>query len=148
VLRYTARTAARPEVAWSLLAQPDRWPDWAPHLRGAWGLGEPEVRAGARGAARLLGVLPIPARVSDKHPGRAWTWRVGPVEIAHGVEPRGGGAEVIVELSAPAPLESLLRITYGPLVTLLVANLARVAERERQPQSSDPSPAGAPGAGM
>jgi hypothetical protein len=99
-------------------------------LRGAWGLGEPEVRAGARGAARLLGVVPVPATVTRTVPGRLWTWRVGPVELDHRVEPRrGGGCVVGVDIRAPAPLEAVLRVSYGPVVALLVAHLARVAER-------------------
>lgn len=129
MLSYEARSAAPPEVAWALVAQPARWHEWAPHVRGACSLGEPEVRTGARGFARLLGVVPVPARVTAKRPGRAWTWRVGPVELVHRVERRGRGSLVAVDLHAPAPLEAALRATYGPLVAVLVRNLARVAER-------------------
>jgi hypothetical protein len=35
-------------------------------VRGAWGLGSPEVREGAFGFARLLGVIPVPARITAK----------------------------------------------------------------------------------
>ena len=130
VLTYESSSRSDPATAWSLVARPGRWPEWAPHLRGAWGLGDPEVRAGARGAARLLGVVPVPATITRTVPGRLWTWRVGPVELDHRVEPRaGGGCVVGVDLRAPAPLEAVLRVTYGPVVSLLVAHLARVAER-------------------
>ena len=133
MLTYEARSSAPVDAAWSLVAEPDRWHEWAPHLRGAWGLGEPEVQPGARGAARLLGVLPVPAEVIEKRPGRRWSWRVGPVEIVHRVEPApvGAGSLVAVDMRAPAPLERVLAVSYGPLVALLVRNLARVAERER-----------------
>ena len=81
-MRTFAVTCSAPaEAAWRLLARPDDWATWAPHVRGAWGLGEPEVREGAVGAARLLGALPVPARIVAEAPGavvdvagRAW-WR-------------------------------------------------------------------------
>ena len=34
---------------------------------------------------------------------------------------------MIFELTAPAPIEQTLRLTYGPLTGLLARNLARVA---------------------
>jgi polyketide cyclase/dehydrase/lipid transport protein len=132
VLSHEVESFAPPTAAWALVARPARWHEWAPHVRGAWGLqgADGEVRLGARGAARLLGAIPVPAVVNRKVPGRAWTWRVGPVELDHRVEPRtGGGCVVAVDLRAPAPLEAVLRVTYGPVVALLVRNLARAAER-------------------
>ena len=127
---FRANSSAPPAAAWSLYARPARWHAWAPHVRGAWGLGDGEVRPGARGAVRLLGAIPIPARIVAKDPGREWTWRVGPVEMAHRVEPRAdGGCAVALDLRAPAPLERALAATYGPLIALLLRNLARVASR-------------------
>lgn len=127
MLRYRAHSHAEPARAWELIARPGRWHEWAPHVRGAWGLGEPEVRVGARGAARLLGVVPVPAVVTAKEEGRSWTWRVGPVDMVHAVRPAAGGCHVEVELHAPAPVEALLARTYGPLVGLLVVRLANRA---------------------
>ena len=46
---FSAASSAPPEAAWRLLARPDEWSLWAPHVRGAWGLGAPEVREGAIG---------------------------------------------------------------------------------------------------
>jgi hypothetical protein len=129
MLSYEAASAASPDTAWDLVARPARWHEWAPHVRGAWGLGAPEVRLGARGAARLLGVLPVPAAVVAKDPGRSWTWRVGPVELDHRVEPRAAGCVVAVDVRAPAAVEAVLRVSYGPVVAILVRRLARVAER-------------------
>jgi hypothetical protein len=85
---------------------------------------------------RLLGVVPIPARVTGKVRGRSWSWRVGVVRIDHRVEARGSGCAVAVDLSAPMPVEALLRVTYGPAVALLVRNLARVAERSARAEAS------------
>ncbi len=129
VLSYEAESVAPPEVAWALVARPHRWKEWAPHVRGAIGLGVPEVEAGRHGVARLFGAIPVPAVVLDKVPGRSWTWRVGPVTLVHRVRPRADGTCVVgVDMSAAAPLETVLALTYGPVVALLVERLARVAE--------------------
>ena len=111
------------------MAQPRRWSEWAPHVRGAWGLGEPEVIKGARGYVRLLGAVPVPARITAKRARRSWSWRVGPVTLVHRVEPRDPGSLVAIDIQAPRVLEPLVRASYGPVVGLLVRRLARVAER-------------------
>ncbi len=133
MLTYEAESDAPADAAWSLMARPDRWSEWAPHLRGAWRLGAPEVEPGARGAARLLGVVPVPATITgkgDAGPTRWWSWRVGPVELIHRVEPLAGGRSLVaVDMRAAAPVEAALRATYGPVVQVLVRNLARVAAR-------------------
>jgi len=128
VLTYSAKTSASPATAWALLARPARWHEWAPHIRGAWGLGQPEVTRGARGAAKLLGVVPVPARVTAKQGGASWTWMVGPVEMVHRVGPTRDGAEVAIDLLAPRAIEAALAVSYGPLVGALVRRLAAVAE--------------------
>jgi hypothetical protein len=128
--RYAANSLASPEAAWSLIAEPARWHEWAPHVRGAWGLGSPEVLPDKIGVARLFGVMPVPARIVHKAPGRSWTWRVGPLVLVHAVTPRGnGGCQVAMTLQAPGPLEPLLAATYGPIIQLMTDNLARVAAR-------------------
>lgn len=124
---YAHDSTGTPAEAWSLMAEPRRWAEWAPHVRGAVGLGEPEVREGSLGAAKLLGVVPVPARIIGKEPGRSWTWRVGPMVLVHAVHPTPVGCRVSVTLQAPGPLEGLLAATYGPVVDLMVRNLARRA---------------------
>jgi Polyketide cyclase / dehydrase and lipid transport len=131
VLTYEARSDAAPEDVWTLMAQPALWPRWAPHIRGAWGLGAPEVQVGRRGLVRLLGAPVVPARITGKRAGRMWAWKVGPVELTHRVERRGGGSTVAVDIAAPRPVEAALRATYGPLVQLLVRRLGRVAARAK-----------------
>ena len=123
---WTAQSDASPAAVWALLARPRAWPSWAPHVRGAWGLGEPEVRAGALGAVRLLGVIPVPARITSKRDGSSWTWRVGPVELVHRVVPHERGCTVAIDLHAGA-LEPALAATYGPVIQLTLNRLARVA---------------------
>ena len=141
MLTYESHSRAPADRVWPLLAEPDRWSDWAPHLRGAWGLGSREVRPGARGAVRLLGVVPVPAHITAKEPGRSWDWRVGPVWFRHRVTPAPDGSVVGIDIAAPEPLESALRVSYGPLVMVLVRNLARVADRSRRrPTAAAPTP--------
>jgi len=65
--------------------------------------------------------------ITAKSPGRSWDWQVGPVNMSHEVRPSGNGSEVRLLITAPRPIEAGLRITYGPLVALLLRNLARVA---------------------
>ncbi len=119
-----------PARAWELISRPQEWSSWAPHVRGAWGLGEGEVRVGARGYARLLGVVPIPATITAVDPGRSWTWQVGPVEMVHRVDRAADGCTVAVEISGPAPIEAALRVGYRPLVDLL---LSRLLSESRKP---------------
>jgi hypothetical protein len=130
MLLYEAHTDAQAETVWPLLACPTRWPEWAPHLRGAWGLGWPQVREGAVGAARLFGVVPLPARISRVNPGESWAWQVGLVTVDHLVEelPDHGGSIVAVAIDAPGPLEPLVARTYGLVLGGLVERLARTAE--------------------
>jgi hypothetical protein len=124
---FTADSNASPNAAWALLARPDAWSEWAPHLRGAWGLGSPEVREGAFGFARLLGVVPVPAKITAKDADRSWTWRVGPMTLVHRVVPRTRGCTVAIDLVAPGPLEPALAATYGPVIQVMLNRLARRA---------------------
>ncbi len=135
-LDHRARSSADPATAWALLARPGRWHEWAPHVRGARGLGEPEVRAGARGVVRLLGLVPVPATILERGV-RSWRWRVAGVELEHRVQAREDGCEIVLVIEAPAAAEAVLRVTYGPLVGLLVRNLARAAEGDGRPPRRD-----------
>src|SRR3712207_9595504 len=115
MLSYEADTEAAPRAVWDLFARPARWHEWAPHIRGAWGLGSPEVQVGRRGLVRLLGAPVVPARITRKRAGRMWAWKVGPVELTHRVEPSAEGSRVATDMHAPAPIEATLRVSYGPL---------------------------------
>lgn len=122
---WTAESAGDPAEAWALLSRPGRWHEWAPHVRGAWGLGD-VVREGDAGAARLLGVVPVPVRITAVDAPRSWRWRVGAlVDMDHRVRPRpGGGVSVAIDLRAPAPMEAALALAYGPLIVLALRRLA------------------------
>ena len=75
----------------------------------------------------LGGAAPIPVWITAKTDGRSWDWRVGLVDMSHQVIPRADGSEVRIEITAPRAIEAGLRLTYGPLVSVLLRNLARIA---------------------
>lgn len=131
MIERSADSAAPAAVLWDLMARPGRWHEWAPHLRGDWGLtgGDGLVRQGAFGAARLLGVVPVPVVVTDVQPYRSWTWRAaGLLRMEHRVEAlAGGGSRATVTLDGPLVVRATVCAAYAPLVGLLVKNLARVA---------------------
>ena len=129
MLSLSVESRARPTVAWRLLASPQLWHVWAPHIRGARGLGRPEVEAGRRGVV-LLGLwTPVPARISAKVAGESWDWIVGPVRMRHAVTPSSSGCTISVDLASSAALESALVGAYGPVLSLVLRNLARIAAR-------------------
>ncbi len=133
---YSADSAAPVAEAWSLIAEPARWPEWSPHVRGAWGLGSPEVEQGRTGAARLLWTVPVPARITEKVDGSSWTWRVGPMTLVHAVLPLPDGCRISTSIAAPGPLEGVLAATYGPVVQALMKRLATVAAQSAARSSS------------
>ena len=127
MLEYRRSSSASPEAAWNLLARPEAWSEWAPHLRGAWRLGAPEVEPGSRGAARVAWILPVPATITQKEPGRSWRWQVGPYSMRHRVEPNRGGCDVVLEVEASGPLERLFHLSYGMVIPALLGRLAVAA---------------------
>jgi hypothetical protein len=138
MLRYEVPCDA-PEAAWSLIARPDRWHEWAPHVRGAWGLGAPEVEVGCGGFVRLAAVVPVPARIVGKDDNNSWTWRVGGVvTMAHVVTPH---AVAITLEAAPPGLERALGVAYGPVIRLMLRRLSRTARARPRPTRTG-SPAG------
>ena len=99
------------------------------------------MHAGARGWVRVAGVVPVAVRILAVDPGRSWTWRVGPVTMRHLVRPHAdGGCEVAIELTAAEPVLSAVAIVYGPVIKMLLVNLARVAGEPTTPGSSEITP--------
>jgi len=49
--------------------------------------------------------------------------------MSHEVRATANGSEVRMAITAPRLIEAGLRISYGPLIALLLRNLARVAAR-------------------
>jgi hypothetical protein len=139
MVSYSRRVETPAWFAWDFLAQPAYWSRWAPHVRGAWGLGAPEVEPGRGGFVRLLGVLPVPARITAKREGRSWTWQVGFYEMEHRLDPAAAsGCDVVIEVRAARALEWALAATYGPLMVALLDRFGDVvasAAKEAGPAS-------------
>jgi hypothetical protein len=129
MLRFEEVSPAPPAAAWALLAEPAHWSSWAPHIRGAVGLGTPEVQLGRRGVALVAFVAPVPVHVTAKSDGEFWDWTTGPLRIRHRVEPLGEGCRLTIEVHAPAPVEALVALTYGPLIGWVLGRLARLSAR-------------------
>lgn len=127
----TVECAASPEQLWALIARPDRWSEWSPHVRGGEGLGSPEVSEGARGKVVLLGGLRLGAEITEVIPGRSWGWRVGGLKVHHLVEPTEHGSRLQFAVEATSRRWSPAAAAYSTLVGLIVRHIARVAERER-----------------
>jgi uncharacterized protein YndB with AHSA1/START domain len=121
---------ASPERLWALIARPDRWSEWSPHVRGGEGLGSPEVREGARGSVVLRGGLRLAAEITKVTPGHSWAWRVGGLKVRHRIEPTERGSRLEMAVEAANGGWSPAAIAYAPLVGLIARNIARVAERE------------------
>ena len=126
----TIRCEAPPERVWALIAQPKRWSEWSPHVRGAEGLGSPEVVAGMRGNVILRGGVRVSAEVTAVTPGESWSWQVGGLRIRHTVREEGAGSRIEQEVEGATRAWSLLAATYAPVVGLVSRNIARVAELE------------------
>lgn len=139
MIEYTHKAQARSQIAWAFFARPGLWHHWAPHVRGAWGLGEPEVRPYSRGVVRLAGIVPVPAQITTKRPGVSWSWKVGPYEMEHRVKPIGERAcELALSVDAPGPLERAFALTYGRTIEPLLGRLASVSEElERETPSEE-----------
>ena len=99
-------------------------------MRGLWSnapIGDGELTPGVWGAARVLGVVPVPVVVTDVGE-REWTWRFGLARVRHRVERRRPrGCRLVVELGAPWPLERALALAWGPVFAFSLRRLARAA---------------------
>jgi hypothetical protein len=121
-------TAAATEV-WSLLAEPARWQEWSPYVRGGEGLGDPEVEAGAVGKVVLLGGARLDAEILALAPGRSWTWRVGGLRVRHEVEPSPPGTRFSITPEGDGPLWGPASLLYRLPTAAIERNVARVAKR-------------------
>jgi hypothetical protein len=122
-------TAAPPAAVWSLLAEPARWHEWSPYVRGAEGLGAPQVEAGAVGSVVLLGGVRLDAEILEVVPGWSWTWQVGALRVRHGVEPTPGGTRLSMTPEGEGPIWSPAALLYRLPTALIERNVARVAKR-------------------
>lgn len=122
--------SATPERLWQVVARPDLWSRWSPYVRGAEGLGSPEVEQGARGKVVLRGGIRVPAEILEVSPGRSWSWQVGGIVVHHVVTPDPEGSQLVMNVESKSALWAPAALAYAPVVNLIGARLARVAEEE------------------
>lgn len=119
--------AASPAAVWSLLAEPARWHEWSPYVRGAEGLGSPEIEAGGVGKVVLVGGVRLDAEILAVVPGRSWTWQVGGLRVRHEVEPIAGGTHFTMAPEGSGPFWGPAALIYRLPTTLIERRVARVA---------------------
>jgi hypothetical protein len=115
-----AELRARPEVAWALLADTSRWPEWGPSVTGVRAPRR-HVEPGLRGSVRTLAGVWLSFEITEVVPGRAWRWRVaGIAATGHRVEPVDGGrCRVVFEVPAwAAPYALVCRLALRRLSRL------------------------------
>jgi hypothetical protein len=122
-------TEASPAEVWSLLAEPARWHEWSPYVRGGEGLGEPEVEAATVGKVVLLGGVRLDAEILEVVPGRSWTWRVAGLRVRHQVEPTPAGTRLSITPEGDGPIWGPAALIYRLPTALIERNVARVAKR-------------------
>jgi uncharacterized protein YndB with AHSA1/START domain len=123
-------SGAPAERLWQLVARPDQWSKWSPHVRGAEGLGSPEVEQGEKGSVVLRGGIKVPAEITEVVPGRSWTWKVGGIVVHHRVTPTPGGSRLEMPVESTGLPWNVAAAFYSPLVGAIARRLVQVAERE------------------
>ena len=110
--------AAAPDVAWCVLTDTHRWPEWGPSVVGV-ASEDQFVRRGTRGHVRTVGGLELPFRVTECT-DRRWTWRVAGVPATgHRVEPLETGCRVVFEIPPlAAPYALVCRRALGTIERL------------------------------
>ena len=127
---HAIETDAPPERVWALIARPEHWGRWSPHVRGAMGLGSPEVVEGASGHVVLRAGVRLPARITEVVPGESWSWWIGGLHVRHSVRPAGTGSRIEHVVEGFSRPWSIAAWAYAPIVGLIARNIARVAERD------------------
>jgi hypothetical protein len=110
---------ASPEVAWSVLSDIERWPEWTPSVRSIRRLDQGPLAVGSRALIRQPKLPPAFWRVTELEEGRSFTWvtRTPGVHVTawHWVDAQPGGSRATLSLSFAGLL--------GPLVGRLTRRI-------------------------
>ena len=119
-----ADVAAPAEVAWALLTDLARWPEWGPSVRSAR-LDRGPFGPGARGRVETAVGMELPFEVTGFEAGRSWSWSVaGVAATGHRVEPLGDDA-CRVGFGVPA-----IAFPYLAVCRIALARIAEIAQRD------------------
>lgn len=127
MLTYSLRTDASPDMVWHLLASPEHWPEWAPHIKHSVGFGPGLVAPGRWGLIFVAGLIPVSAYISDVVPGQSWAWQLGPLTVNHRVEPDSQGSIIAFDFQGPLPVKALAQAFYAPVVESSLVRLSELA---------------------
>jgi hypothetical protein len=98
-------------------------------VRGAEGLGEPEVEASAVGKVVLPGGMRLDAEILEVVPGRSWTWRVAGLRVRHDVEATPTGTRLSMAPEGSGPFWGPAALLYRVPTALIARNVTRVATK-------------------
>ena len=117
--------AAAVDEVWERYARPDRWAQWAPHIRRV-DTNATRIAAGVRGRVHGppgLAVRFVVGEVDEERRTWAWDVRWGAVRmhLRHGVDPDPAGTATWLRISGPAPAV----VAYLPVTRLALRRLVR-----------------------
>ncbi len=117
-VRVRRRGPASKYTIWARYRDPQRWPEWAPHIRQVRAVGR--LRAGLEG--QVVGPLGVSASftvIEVDEPAGVWTWVVGsgPVRLRIEHEVAEGLAGLVI--TGPAPVV----LAYVPVARRALAHL-------------------------
>ena len=134
----TVDVAAPPERVWDVLADVERWPDWAETVRVVRRLDEGPLRTGSRARISQPRIPETEYVVTELEPGRGFAWVAsGPGVLTtarHTIEPRpDGGTRVRLSVQQQGWLGSLMgRLYRGLTDRYLAAEAAGLKARVEQ----------------
>ncbi len=123
--------AAPAAVAWLLLSDPDRWPEWGPTVRRAELDGD-RLGLGATGRVTTVVGISLPFRVTGYEEGRRWSWRVAGIPATDHLVENQGADRCRVAIGVP-----LLAAPYAAVCRLALRRIERLATGD--PARGDPA---------
>ena len=109
---------APPDVAWTVMSDGERWPEWTASVTSVRRLDKGPLRIGSRALIRQPRFPPAVWTVTTLEPGRRFVWKSGMpgmwVYGDHSVEAIPSGTRATLKLSYDGPLARLMgRLTRG-----------------------------------
>lgn len=115
----TVQIPVSPGLAWSVMADVERWPEWTTSVSRVKRLSGGPLQVGSRVRIRQPKLPPAWWRVTELNPGRSFTWvsRAPGVRVTaeHTAEARAGGTRVTLSIRYERMLGALLARWVGEL---------------------------------
>jgi hypothetical protein len=138
MIEAMARSAATPDLLWSVASDVDRWGDRLPTVDSVRALGSAPPGVGSRFEVRQPGLPKAVWEVTDWQEGRSFTWVSSSPGIrstaVHTVHQDGEGSRLDLSLDWSGPLAPLLKLLIGRkargMVEVEAETFTRVAEHD------------------